>query len=219
MIFSKNDRIVFLGDSVTDAGSVCPIGEGLGNNAGHGYVRMIDNLLASVYPELCVRVTNAGISGNDSRHLLARTERDCISLTPDWISVCIGINDVWRQFDAPSFTEQAVLPEEYEQHLSRILAMCRSGAGVKGIFLLTPFYIEPNREDPMRKRMDEYGAICARLAEKYGCTFIDLQALFEKYCQVRHSAFIAWDRVHPNEIGAMLIAREFLRHCDFDYNR
>lgn len=165
MIFSKNDRIVFLGDSVTDAGSVCPIGEGLGNNAGHGYVRMIDNLLASVYPELCVRVTNAGISGNDSRHLLARTERDCLALNPDWISVCIGINDVWRQFDAPSFTEQAVLPEEYEQNLSRILAMCRSGAGVKGIFLLTPFYIEPNREDPMRKRMDEYGAICARLAE------------------------------------------------------
>lgn len=219
MIFSKFERIVFLGDSVTDAGSVCPIGEGLGNNAGHGYVRMIDNLLAATYPELCIRVTNAGISGNTSAHLLSRTERDCLALDPDWISVCIGINDVWRQFDAPAFTEQAVYPEEYEQNLSKILEMCRAKAGVKGVFLLSPFYIEPNREDPMRKRMDEYGAICARLAGKYGCIFINLQALFEAYCHIRHSAFIAWDRVHPNEIGATLIAKEFLRHCGFDYNR
>ena len=39
---------------------------------------------------------------------------------------------------------------------------------VKGIFLMTPYYMEPNGEDWMRKRMDTYGAICSELAEKYG---------------------------------------------------
>ena len=43
MIFEHLDRIVFTGDSVTDMGSVHPIGEGLFDNAGHGYVRMVEN--------------------------------------------------------------------------------------------------------------------------------------------------------------------------------
>lgn len=70
----------------------------------------------------------------------------------------------------------------------------------------------------MRKRMDEYGAICKKLAEKYGCILVDLQQVFDKYFKYRHSNFIAWDRVHPNQVGATLIAMEFLKHCGFDYN-
>ena len=89
---------------------------------------------------------------------------------------------------------------------------------VKGIFLLSPYYMEPNREDGMRRRMDEYVAICARLAEKHGCTFVDLQQMYEDYCKIRHSTFIAWDRVHPNRVGATLMARAFLEKCGFDYN-
>ena len=219
MIFEHLDRIVFTGDSVTDMGSVNPIGEGLGNNAGHGYVRMVDNYLATTYPERSIRVTNAGISGDTSRALLARFDRDCIDLNPAWVSICIGINDVWRQFDAPSFTEQAVFPEEYEANLTAMIEKCKKKSTVKGIFILSPFYIEPNREDPMRARMDEYVAICRRLAEAHGCTFVDFQKMYEEYCKFHHSSFIAGDRVHPNEIGSTLMAKEFLRHCDFDFAR
>lgn len=96
MIFDDGDRIVFAGDSVTDMGSVQPVGEGLNDALGHGYVRMIDNLIASCYPDYKIRVTNSGVSGNTSRELLERFERDVISLNPDWVSICIGINDVWR---------------------------------------------------------------------------------------------------------------------------
>ena len=70
----------------------------------------------------------------------------------------------------------------------------------------------------MRRRMDEYVAICARLAEKHGCTFVDFQQMYEDYCKIRHSTFIAWDRVHPNRVGATLMARAFLEKCGFDYN-
>ena len=217
MIFENMDRIVFAGDSVTDMGSVNPVGEGLFDNVGHGYVRVVENLLAACYPEIKVRVTNSGISGNTSRDLLARFDRDVVALAPQWVSICIGINDVWRQFDSPAIPDGHVYPDEYERNMEAMIAKVKDS--VKGIFILSPYYMEPNREDMMRARMDEYVAICRKLAEKHGCIFVDFQRLYEDYCKIRHSCYIAWDRVHPNQVGATLMAREFLKHCEFDYNR
>lgn len=217
MIFANNDRIVFAGDSVTDMGSTQPIGEGLFDGVGHGYVRMVENLLAACYPEVNLRITNAGISGNTSRDLLARFDRDVVNLKPDWVSICIGINDVWRQFDIPAIPEAAVSPEEYERNVEEMILRVRDK--VKGVFLLTPYYIEPNREDWMRRRMDEYGAVCKKLAEKHGCVLVDFQRMFEEYCHVQHSSRLAWDRVHPNEMGATLMAKEFLGHTGFVFAR
>ncbi len=215
MIFEHLDRIVFAGDSVTDMDSAQPVGEGLFDNLGKGYVRVVDNMLAAWYPEKHLRITNSGISGNTSRDLLARWDRDVISLKPQWISICIGINDVWRQFDCPAMPDRAVSPEEYRENVETMVVSAKENA--KGVFLMTPYYMEPNKNDPMRKRMDEYGAVCKELAEKYAAEFIDLQAMFDEYFQHRHSSFIAWDRIHPNPAGATLIAREFLKHCGFEW--
>ncbi len=216
MIFESMDRIVFAGDSVTDMGSKNPVGEGLFDNVGRSYVRVIENLLAVCYPEIKVRITNSGISGNTSRALLQRFDRDVVDLKPNWVSICIGINDVWRQFDSPAIPDEQVMPEEYERNVETMILKVKDS--VKGIFLLSPYYMEPNREDMMRKRMDEYVAVCKKLAEKHGCIFVDFQRMYEEYCSVRHSSYVAWDRVHPNQVGATLMAREFLKHCDFDYN-
>lgn len=217
MIFENNDRIVFAGDSVTDMESAQPVGEGLFEGVGKGYVRVVENMLAVWYPELNIRVTNAGTSGNTSRDLLERFDRDVVALKPSWVSICIGINDVWRQFDSPAIPELHVLPDEYEKNVEEMIRKVKDD--VKGIFILTPYYMEANREDKMRARMDEYVAICKKLSDKYGCIFVDFQKLYEDYCQIRHSCYIAWDRVHPNQIGSTLMAREFLKKCDFDYDR
>ncbi len=217
MLFENGDRIVFAGDSVTDMDSVNPVGEGLFNRLGNGYVREIENLLVAWYPELNIRVTNSGISGNTSRDLAARFDRDVVELNPQWVSICIGINDVWRQFDVPAMPDAAVLPDEYEANMEEMILKVKDN--VKGIFIITPYYIEANREDFMRKRMDEYCAICKKLADKYSLYFVDFQKMFEDFCKIQHSSKLAWDRVHPNRMGAMLQAKEFLKHIDFDYNR
>ena len=70
MIFEQGDRIVFAGDSVTDMGSAQPVGEGLFDNVGRSYVRIVENMLSAVYPEVNLRIKNSGISGNTSRDLL-----------------------------------------------------------------------------------------------------------------------------------------------------
>ena len=217
MIFQNMDRIVFSGDSVTDMESVNPVGEGLFDNVGHSYVRIIENMLAVYYPEIKIRVTNSGISGNTSRDLLARFDRDVVDLNPDWVSICIGINDVWRQFDSPAIPDCHVMPDEYAQNLETMILKVKDK--VKGVFILTPYIMEPNSEDMMRSRMNEYVQICSDLAQKYGCIFVDFQKMYEDYCRIRHSSYIAWDLIHPNQIGATLMAREFLKKCDFDYNR
>ncbi len=215
MIFQNGERIVFTGDSVTDMDRARPVGEGLFDNLGRSYVRVVENLLMTCYPELKLRISNTGCSGNTSRDLLHRFGTDVLDLQPDWVSICIGINDVWRQFDSPAMPDQHVLPEEYRANLEKMLTSLQGR--VKGVFLLTPYYIEPSTADPMRARMDEYVAICRELAEQYGCVFVDFQGTFEKYCRHHHSSFVAWDRVHPNQIGATILAREFLRHCGFDF--
>ena len=217
MIFENGDKIVFAGDSVTDMGSTNPVGEAMFDGLGNGYVRILDSMFSAYYPELNIRVVNSGISGNTSKDLLDRFDRDVMEQNPDWCSICIGINDVWRQFDVPSITEYQVMPDEYEKNVEEMIVKIKDK--VKGVFILSPYIMEPCREDKMRKRMDEYVEICRKLAEKHGCTFVNFQKMYEDFFVHQHSSLIAWDRIHPNQKGAMLMAKEFLKKCDFDYNR
>ena len=218
MLLAHNDCIVFAGDSVTDMGSQTPVGEGLFENLGSGksYVRQVESLLAAVYPEREIRVVNAGISGNTSRDLLSRWERDVLPYHPQWVSICIGINDVWRQFDCPAQKDWHVSPEEYRENVEKMILSVKGTA--KGILLITPYYMEPCKQDALCVRMAEYADVLRALAEKHGCTFVDLQAAFDAYFQYRHSSYIAWDRIHPNYVGAAFIARLVLSHLGFDYN-
>ena len=205
-------KILFQGDSVTDAGR----DRSNPHDMGEGYPRYASAMIQDSYPDTGFEFVNLGISGNRTADLVSRLESDFVDVQPDIVSVMIGINDVWRQFDSPAMPDEQVSPEEYRSNVEKMILSVKDN--VKGVFLMTPYYMEPNAEDWMRKRMDTYGAICRELAEKYGCCFIDLQAVFNDYFQYRHSSYIAWDRIHPNQIGATVIARAFLEKCGFDYN-
>lgn len=215
MKLDKHSKLVMIGDSITDVGRAQPAGEGLFDALGRGYVSLVDALLGAAYPAHGIRVVNMGTSGNTVRDLEARWQSDVLDKRPDWLSVMIGANDVWRQFDSPRQTEDHVLPDEYERTLDSLIALTRPL--VKNIVLLTPFYIEPNRADAMRARMDEYGATVRRLSEKHGTLFVDTQAAFDAVLTDYYPATLAWDRVHPNQTGHMVIARAFLAAIDFDY--
>ena len=155
MLFEKGDKIVFIGDSISDFDRKRPVGEGLFNAWGTSYVADVGATLTCIYPELHIRVVNMGVSGNQVRDLEARWQTDVLDLAPDWVSVLIGINDVWRQFDSPLQAEEHVSPEEYERTYERLIE--RTLPHVKGMILMTPYFMEPNRADPMRARMDAYG--------------------------------------------------------------
>lgn len=215
MIIENNSKLVMIGDSISDCGRARPVGEGLFDAEGSGYIRNVRALLNSTYPEKNIRVVNMGSSGNTVRDLAERWQSDVLDLKPDWLSIMIGTNDVWRQFDLPHQTEIHVYPEEYESTLERLVR--DTLPSLKGMVLMTPFFMEPNKNDAMRSRMDQYGEIVKKLAIKYGTVFVDTQKAFDELLKHYHSGAIGWDRVHPNAIGHMTIARAFLNALDFKW--
>ncbi len=217
MRIEPGSKLVMIGDSITDCGRAQPVGEGLFEALGKGYVAQVDALLTAVYPDYKIRVINMGTSGHTVRDLENRWQRDVLEMRPDWLSVMIGINDVWRQFDSPLRPEIAVAPDEYEPTLRRILAAARPS--LKGLILLTPFYIEPNPADAMRARMDEYGAIVEKLAGEFDATFVNTQEAYNTVLKHLYPATLAWDRVHPGAGGHMVLARAFLNAVGFAWNR
>ena len=217
MKIDKNDKFILQGDSVTDAGRSRPVAEGLFNPHGTGYPNVVQGLLTSVYPDYRIRVVNMGVSGDTSKSLLARWKTDTLDLRPDWVSIMIGINDVWRQFDVPQIPESAVGPDEYRRNLQEILNITKPV--VKGIVLMTPVFWELNTNDAMAARTREYGEICRDLARRNGVLFADAQAYADRVLKHCHPAYISWGRVHPNIPGHNVLAHALLDALDFDYAR
>ena len=213
MLFEKGDKVLFIGDSISDFNRARPVGEGLFEALGTSYAADIAAQFTCMRPQMRLRFVNMGVSGNRVRDLKARWQTDVLDLKPDWVSVLIGINDVWRQFDSPLQTEQHVCPEEYESTYDEIIR--ETLPRVKGMILMTPFFMEPNKNDPMRARMDAYGGIVKKLAERHGQTFVDLQAAWDDLFRHMHPCNIAWDRIHPNHVGHVYIANQFLKAVAF----
>jgi lysophospholipase L1-like esterase len=208
-VLKPDSTLLCIGDSITDCGRARPLGS-TRTGLGTGYVSIIDALIQANHPAMRIRVLNVGVSGNTCRDLDARWNEDVIAHRPDFVTIMIGTNDVWRQFDSPYETTAAVMPEEYEQTLGRLVT--RASAPV---LLATPFYIESSLTDAMRTRMDEYGRIVQKLAQSTGSLFLDTQALFSPFLAEYHSAAIAWDRVHPTLTGHVLLGQGFYRALGF----
>ena len=124
----------------------------------------------------------------------------------------IGANDVWRHFDETAQHFNDGTPEQYRKTLEEMIA--RTKPNVKGMFLMSPFYMESNNEDAMKKMMVEFAAIAKDVAEENGVGYIDLQCEFDEHLKYRYPAYISWDRVHPNWVGSMIIARKILKEID-----
>lgn len=217
MMIQNNSKLVMIGDSISDFERARPLGEGLFGGIGKSYISLIDAFLKTTYPQSKIRVINMGTSGDTVRDLKGRWNTDVVDLKPDWLSILIGINDVWRQFDSPLITESHVYPDEYEKTLNSLVE--DTLPKVTGLVLMTPFFMEPNPKDPMRAKMDEYGAIVKKVAEKNHVLCVDLQAVFDSYLQHYYSASITWDRIHPDMVGHMIIAKAFLNAVGFDWNK
>lgn len=69
----------------------------------------------------------------------------------------------------------------------------------------------------MRAKMDEYGAMVRNLAERYAAVLVDTQVAFDNVLTELHPMTLAEDRVHPNLIGHMILARAFLKAVDYTW--
>ena len=135
-----------------------------------------------------------------------------LDLNPDWLSIMVGINDVWRQFDNPLNPRQVDLVE-YEDTLKELVE--KTQPGLQGLVLMTPFYLEVNPQDPMRNLMDRYGHVVKKIAAAKQANFVDTQQAFDQYLTYQPTQSLCGDRVHPNPTGHMILAKAFLDAVGF----
>ena len=203
MNLKAGQKIVMIGDSITDAGrreAEPPYGT--------GYMTLVRSFVNALHPELDLTWVNRGIGGDTVRHLAERWVGDVLDEQPDVLTVMIGINDVWRRFgDSPL---EAVPADEYQ---SSLVTLLRSVTETRetALYVGSPYMIEADGSDPMRAAMDVYGGLAREVAEEVGATYIDVQAAFDRVLACSESADWAHDRIHPNQPGHAVIALEFLR--------
>jgi len=209
MLIKPGSRVIMTGDSITDCGRHNPVGDSADDTLGDGYVALLDATLAATRPDLNLRILNTGVSGDTVRELAARWTRDVLGLEPDWLSVMIGINDVWRQFDTDPALLRPVHEPEYRDTLTRLLNTVKPR--VQGIVVMLPFYLEPEPGDPMRAMRDRYAHAAADVARSVGAVIVDTQAAFEAVLPIRSRDRLAPDGVHPTRTGHMILAHAWLR--------
>ena len=218
MQIQPKSRLVFIGDSITDCGRKRPIGESAFDGAlGNGYVSLIDAALASGYPDYGIKIINVGDSGNTVHDLKYRWASDVLALKPDWLSVLIGINDVWQQISRPEFIGQNNSVLGFAHILDELIQQVRPG--LQGLILMTPYYLETNLEDPMRVMMDHYGELVGEVAAAHDAILVDTQSNFDLILRWTDPLDLALDRIHLNLPGHMILARAFLQQINFSWGR
>lgn len=219
LIFPRRSRIVFVGDSITDADrdrSALPGGWGFGQ----GYVNHLHNMLTAVYPDKDLMTVNSGNSGDDIMQMAQRWEHDVLDLEPDFISVMIGVNDAWRHFDGTLRQAAVHEPDEFEEVYDGLLDLTRARLPkLQGIIVMSPFMFEANRDEAMRVKVEAFSRASQRVAEKHHAIFVDVQAEVDHFLTRQHPCIASADRVHPNERGAMVVAHSWLRSVGFEWER
>lgn len=185
-------RILFQGDSVTDAGRnrEDPM------DLGPGYPSVTARLLREAFPEEEFIFWNRGISGNRTENLLARLQSDFLDLKPDLVTILIGVNDSWHRLE-PTFIETT--HEMLEQNYRAVLEALKERN--IPVVMMEPFVMPVERTDPFR--MDLYGKIevIRKLAREYAIAYIPLDGLAAADAVANGPFHLADDGIHPNEAG------------------
>nr|KAF1295885.1 SGNH hydrolase [Enterococcus diestrammenae] len=208
MMFCKNDRLLFIGDSITDSERNKEALPARWQSWGEGYVQLINSYTTAFYPEKELMVINQGVSGNRVTDLKARWQSDVFDLKPDVVTVMIGVNDVGRHFDGVFYQEEQVTPEIFYQTLKELIAA--TIPVTKQVYLLSGFLLMEAKDDPMRKMLADYNALTKKIAEELNVVFVDVQAAMDDYLKVQAGYYLSIDRIHPSLVGHMIIAKAWL---------
>ena len=202
-------RILFQGDSITDADRARDNDIYLGR----GYPALIKSTLNFEEPGK-YEFFNRGVSGNRIVDLYARIRVDIINLKPDVMSVLIGVNDVWHDFDFDN-KPNGVDAEKFFKIYSMLIDEVKEALPNIKIMIMEPFALEGTGNEAyyteFKKEVLKRAEKARAIAEKYSLPFIELQNKFDEAAKLAPNANWLRDGVHPAEAGHELIKREWLK--------
>ena len=204
-------KVLFYGDSITDAGRNYTLLHGE-EAMGRGYVKYAaTGLKERGFAE--EDLINRGISGNRIVDLYARIKVDCWNHKPDFISILIGVNDVWHELD----NQNGVELDRFEKMYRILIEDTKKALPNVKMMLCEPFILEGTATSAKWEQFLEvykYAEVVQKLAKEYGLYFLPLQETLTKAAANATAAEYLADGVHPAEAGAKLIANEWLKSFD-----
>jgi lysophospholipase L1-like esterase len=196
LALKEGQQLVCIGDSITQAG---------------GYLKMIDAVLAEQYPGLKLPAAiNVGISGQKAEDLVARFEKDVVARKPAFVTISVGINDVWHRLGAPH--DPKVLAA-YRANVTKMVAMAQK-AHIR-VILLAPTVIQEDPNAEGNKRLKLYVAALKQIAANKKCQLVNLHQMFldalkKKPADVTGN-WLTSDGVHMQPLGDAIMAVGALR--------
>lgn len=205
-MISENSRIVFLGDSITQAGA-----------QPNGYVSIVRREIEKQHADKNIEIIGAGISGNKVPDLQKRLDRDVLSKKPTLVVIYIGINDVWHSQSGRGTTKEA-----FESGLREIIKRIND-AGAR-VVLCTPSVIgeKTDGSNPLDSMLDEYADISRKVAKETKSAMHDLRAEFLAHLRKhnplnRAKGVLTGDGVHLNAAGNDFVASQMLAALGKEY--
>ena len=202
----SGDRIAFLGDSITYHGQT----------RGDGYVNLV---LKGLDAEgVAVEAVKAGVSGNNSRDMLARLDRDVLSKRPRWMTLSCGINDVWNLGNANG---KGVELDEYRRNVSEILDRCAASNCTVVVMTTTLFESRGksaavSENDERNVRIAAYNDFLRAEAARRGLPLADVNAALWKSHRAGNS-YNTCDSVHLAPPADRIVAKCVLGALGFKW--
>ena len=200
MAEDKKTRIIFFGDSITQAGA----------NTG-GYIRLMEDMLKAKGASDKYELIGAGIGGNKIYDLYLRMEDDVLAKNPDVVVIWVGVNDVWHKATSGTGTD----PDKFERFYNAVVKKLQD-KGIK-VLLTTPSTIGEKTDNTNQQDGDlnKYSNIIRRIAAEKSCGLIDLRRDFLAYNlknnpQNDEKGILTTDRVHLNPAGNKFVAERMM---------
>lgn len=198
--------VLFQGDSITDFYRRAEDNRILGS----GYQTMVAGEIGYKFPNEYTFL-NRGISGNRVIDILCRSKTDIIALKPDYLSILVGVNDVWHGFSY----NNGLSDEEYEMYYDILISQIKQALPQIKIMIMEPFVengsATEKRYDDFREQVEAKAACAKRVADKHNLVFVPLQKAFDDALLKAPSEFWLMDGVHPDAPGHNIIKLEWLK--------
>lgn len=224
--------ILFQGDSITDCGRYRKVTDKKENGIaffrdgrlfkkitalGEGYPAKVTAELKKAFPDE-YRYINRGVGGDRITDVYSRIVKDIIKLKPDYMSLLVGVNDVWRNYDSEGTgTGKA----RFEKVYNMLLEELKEELPQLKIIIMGPFVLpgtataavkdRPDCYADFRRDVEELAEITKSAAEKYGCAYIDLQKVLDEASKGCVAGELSGDGVHPSDKGHEIITREWIK--------
>ena len=189
-------KILFQGDSITDAGR----NREDPHDMGPGYPGYAADFIKEEHPDVDFEFVNLGISGDQTKDLMARWREDCIAIQPDIVSILICVNDTWHHAETKTFIPTTVFAANYRFLLEMIKSQTKAR-----IVMMEQFVMDVPDKRIFHPDIDEKILVTRRLAREYADAYVPLDGLFAA-ASVEYDMY-HWsdDGVHPNANGSRFI--------------